>query len=166
MLGLQTEFTTEQLAEIQIIASVSGSLSVVSIVFVLSGILGFRGKNVQWNFSSAILSTLLALNLLFSLGSMFGRSIGEINAGFCSFQGFLLQFAGVATMLWMSIIAYYMYLWIVRRKHADRITRRLNRDILIVILLSSIPAFTYLGLDYYRVTPLWCWVDSEYENAR
>ena len=163
MMGLQASFNSEQYAALQLVASFSGSLSVLSIILVLAGICGSKKK--QWNFSSRAIVILLVMNLLFSGAAMFGRAL-DGNETSCSFQGFIIQFSGLAIVLWTSVTAYYMYSWVVKRKHAGKIDKRVSRDLAVVLLLAAIPSFTFLFLDYYKVTAMWCWIDSKYEEAR
>ena len=149
---------------LQILTSTFSSISLVSIISVWYNMYQSSEKSRN-SLSSRSLATLLFFNFLFSIVSVFGRTLIN-NPMSCRFQGFMIQLSGLGAMLWTTVIVWSMFKWIVLRKNPDKIMTKYRRDVIITIIAATIPAVILLSENMYGDAEAWCWIGTEYEAAR
>ena len=80
--------------------------------------------------------------------------------GFCTAQGFFMQF-GVATPLYNAVLAFY-YLLTIRYHWKENKMKKAEKCLLSGPLIwASISSFTALGLNLFNNATLWCWIGPD-----
>ena len=111
---------------LQIICSLSSSLSIVACIIVLSRFFGKTHvvktlKNKQFRY-------LCSIDLITSCVWVIGNA-AEANFHLCQFQAFIIQWGALANVFWNMEMAHQLYKWMVLKKNEERIMKRTNKFI-------------------------------------
>lgn len=152
---------TGQDSALQAVASIGGSLSFIASAYMVRKYSSDKSKN----FLALLLTAFFSLNLVVSAFLTIGRgSFGS--EGFCSFQGFAIQWMFVALMLWVMLMSYLMYMWIVKKQHPKRLEKLIRRNLFAILCLGFVISIILLGAGSYAPTGIWCWISRSNPVAR
>jgi len=72
----------------------------------------------------------------------------------------MIQWFALTGIFWLACNGYQLYKWVVRKKQANGIRKKLKRYACACFFISGIIALSLLGYDSYGVTNTWCWIDG------
>lgn len=64
-------------------------------------------------------------------------------------------------MLWVASISFQLFKWLVLKKHADGIRKKLQRYLIGCVSVSGIIAISLLAAGSYGDANVWCWIDAD-----
>lgn len=146
---------------IQAVESICGSLSLIACIGMLIKISNQKSAN----FTSPLLLALFSFILVLSLMLIVGRA-GLSNAGFCGFQGFMIEWMYMCIMLWDMLMSYLMYTWIVKRQHPKRMDKILHKNLIAVVVVALVVTIIVAGTDSIAEAYIWCWIGQRNWLAR
>ncbi len=120
-------------------------------------------RNQDWSFSTEVLLVWLLYQNCLAFGSMWGVKFND-SPDWCQAQAWLMQFGGLACVLWMGMITYWMYLLIVKKTPDHHINS--SKTMLIITTISALVASVLGMLERFGPGMLWCWIDAEYKTER
>ena len=162
--NLVTAYTPTELAALQSVGTFSSTLSLVACIVTLHRIWG-DAKVGSLSLATKIVAVLLSINFFYAMATITGYA-GSRNATFCTFNGFGIQAFGLATQFWMTVMAWIMYRWIVKKKHPQRLERLIPKSLLTCLTLAFADALIVLSFKMYGPTDTWCWISEQHTNAR
>jgi len=157
----QKLFTPLQVDQLQAIGSFTGSLSLVGLCF------AFRKMWIERHVNRSLAARLVFWLLLMDFVDAMVYAVGHrafLMPNFCTFQGFVIQWQGVAIQMWTTFIIWNMYQWIVKKKNAEKLSRKIPLWLTLISIGSAVPAFALIGK--YGSTQIWCWVPKTYDVSR
>ena len=81
-------------------------------------------------------------------------------------QAIIIQWFSLAAILWVVLMSYLMRVWVVCKKHEDRISYSMNQYMKIIFASTGILSFVLLGVDVYGEAYVWCWISPDYDFLR
>lgn len=151
-------------AVLQALETFSAFLSIVGCSTIL---IQFWIKKCHNTISNKLLLYLQFLQLCLAIAYGIGVA-GIINPGFCKFQALIIQWFGLASVLWVTNMSLQLYRWIVLKKKQEQLTKNLYKHFIGIVTITGILAFVLLGIGAYDDAVTWCWISkaSEYEPYR
>jgi len=161
MAGGANKLSEQQLYTLTLVERIASALSIAGIVVIICAFAAFkqcRGPIHRLIFINAFYN---AFDITATMISLSGPASGD-GSPLCQFQGFLLQMFPVADVLWTFVMAVNVYLIVFRRYDAVALRKLESKYIIVITIVSFIPAFVFLfvrtaekGPMYGSVT-LWC----------
>jgi hypothetical protein len=147
---------------LQSLQTFSSSLSLIGCSITMYTMI--RGKNTK-SLTNNLLFYLLILDIVTSIFYAVGIS-GTINSDFCQLQGLVVQWFGLAGIIWVTYMSFQMYQWIVRKLSPDRLMKYTKKHFLIILALTGLLGIILLGLGSYDDATIWCWIDQRRTDLR
>jgi len=170
-------------SSIQVVQSISGSISLVSCILISIKIYQISGNNI----ANRMLTFLFFLDFVLAIVYTIGRSAMPYY-GLCQFQvkmlkcfvltirddatnttelqAIIIQWFSLAAILWVVLMSYLMRVWVVCKKHEDRISYSMNQYMKIIFASTGILSFVLLGVDVYGEAYVWCWISPDHDYLR
>lgn len=162
--GVSYGFTQDQHDTLQVSATVCGLISLIAVSYCMFDMyMKYRAGNRGFTLQMQLV--LMGFNFATGFAGTFGE-VAQLFPFFCLFQGFVMQFAALGTLLWSNVIAWNMYQWIVYNRRLETIKSNLARDASIVGFISFLPAICLVGTDDYRAAGPWCWIAKSHPAQR
>lgn len=146
-----------QKTAIQTTETISGVLSAIGCLIVLSKFVG--KKKASKNLGNSHVVVLSSIDLVGSIFFSIGLA-GSRSAGFCNFQGLMIQWFGLANIAWNCFMAYQLHKWIVRKKNEDKLVKNIKKASLATLSSTLLLSLVLLAAGVYEKSGLWCWIGS------
>ena len=145
----------------QCAATISSALSLIGCSIIWKRLINLSKKEIGDRLLLGLMVSDIIQSFFYGIGAA-----GELNAGFCQFQGLMIVSASISSMLIAVQLTYVMYSWVKEGKHPKKSAKQLNRILQLSFIVPFMIAIIFLGVGLLGTGNIWCTVATEHELAR
>ena len=78
----------------------------------------------------------------------------------------MIQFGALSNVLWISLIAFQLHLWVIKKKNEKRVAKKLKKNAQLTLAFTFILSIILVSSGLLGPTSTWCWIEEGKDWAK